>query len=381
MSVPRLLRVSAVVLAVAAGGVLWSACGKPDPARQTVRFGLAAPLELYLGAHALRGAELARDRINAGGGIRGHQLELHAVSDSADPQRAVQVADSFFSDPSIVAVIGHVNSGATLAAAPIYGRGLVAVSPSATSPEISRAGSWIFRVTSSDAANAAWLARFALRELGQRAVVLYANEPYGRGLREGFARTYTAAGGTLLEEYPYIEGRTESFEPYLLGMRETQPDVIFIAGLDMGAGRIIRQARALGVHASILGGDGLIGLIGQERVYDGTYVGLLYHPEATTGVGEGFAAAYEQRYGEPPDHFAALAYDAVMLAGEAAANAGLERQAIRDYLSTVGDSRPPFSGVTGRIAFDDNGDPVGKAYGVGRIRGNVIELVSFEGDT
>jgi branched-chain amino acid transport system substrate-binding protein len=371
----------AATVQLAACGVLWTACADPGAETQTVRFGLAAPLEQYLGSHALRGAELARDRINAEGGIRGHQLELRAVSDSADPQRAVRVADSFFSDPSIVAVIGHVNSGATLAAAPIYGRGLVAMSPSATSPEVSRAGPWIFRVTSSDAANSAWLARFVARELGDRAVVFYANEPYGRGLREGFARTYTAAGGTLLEEYPYIEGRTDSFEPYLLGMRETEPDVIFIAGLDMAAGRIIREARALGVQAPILGGDGLMGLIGQDRVYDGTYVGLLYHPEATTGAGEGFVAAYEQRYGEPPDHFAALAYDAVMLAAEAATEAGFERQAIRDYLGTVGHSRPPFSGVTGRIAFDDNGDPVGKAYGVGRIQGNVIELVSVEGGT
>lgn len=381
MPVPRLFRVSAAIVPLAVGTALWTACAERGSDMQPVRFGLAAPLEQYLGSHALRGAELARDRINAAGGIRGRQLELHAVSDSADPGRAVLVADSFLADPSVVAVIGHVNSGATLAAAPIYSRGLVAVSPSATSPEITRAGPWIFRVTSSDAANSAWLARFVARELGHRAVVFYANEPYGRGLREGFARSYVAAGGTLLEEYPYIEGRTESFEPYLLGMRATEPDVIFIAGLDMAAGRIIREARALGVEAPILGGDGLIGLIGQDPVYDGTYVGLLYHPEGPAGGGEDFVAAYEQRFGEPPDHFAALAYDAVMLVAEAATAVGLDRQAIRDYLDVVGDSRPPFSGVTGRIVLDDNGDPVEKAYAVGRIQGDVIELVSVEGGT
>lgn len=378
MSETRIVRLS-VAICVLASAALTPACSEA-PVADAV-FGVAAPLEQYLGSRVLRGAELARDRINADGGIRGRQLRLEAVSDSADPERAVRVADAFFSDPSIAAVIGHVNSGATLAAATIYNRGLVAVSPSATSPEISQAGPWIFRMTSSDAANSAWLARYAFRELGSRAVILYANEPYGRGLREGFGRAYSAEGGRLLEEYPYIEGRGKSFEPYLLGIEAARPDLIFIAGLDAAGGRIIRQARELGIDAPILGGDGLIGLVGQDPVYDGTYVGLLYHPDASGGAGEQFVSAYEQRFGERPDHFAALAYDAVMLAARAVREAGFERAAVRDYLEGVGSSQPPYLGVTGRIAFDANGDPRDKTYAVGRISGDRIELTSVEGGT
>jgi branched-chain amino acid transport system substrate-binding protein len=357
------------------------ACGGGDGAPNTPRFGVAAPLEQFIGSQSLRGAELARDHINADGGIRGQRLELLAVSDSASAQRAVPVANGFLADRSVVAVIGHSTSGATLAAASIYNRGLPAVSPTATSPEITHAGDWIFRMASSDAVNSAGLARFALRELGQRAAILYANEPYGRGLREGFGKAFRAGGGQLLEEYPYIEGETRDFEAYLLGIQAANPDLLFVAGLDAGAGLIIRQARDLGIEVPIIGGDGLLGLAGLDPVFDGTYVGLLYHPDAPGQGGQQFVDAYRSKYGEAPDHFAALAYDAVMLVAQAAEEVGFDREKIRGYLQTVGNGRPAFQGVSGMVAFDENGDPIGRSYAVGRITGDGIELVSVEGGT
>ncbi len=343
--------------------------------------GLAAPLEESYGRNVRRGVELAVERVNAAGGIRGLRLELLALSDSADPQRAVAVADSFHKDEAVVAVIGHVNSGTTLAAAPIYDRGLPAVSPTATSPEVSTAGHWIFRVASSDKMNSASLADFALRELGSRAVILYANEPYGRGLREGFGQAFTSGRGILLEEYPYLEARTTDFEAYLLGAQAANPDFIFVAGLDAGAAMIIRQARALGIRVPILGGDGITGIAGRDSVYDGTYVGLLYHPDAASNYGRQFVESYRGKHGEQPDHFAALGYDAVMLVVQAIGAVGGDRARIRDYLGQVGRKEDTFEGVSGMIAFDENGDPIEKRYAVGRIRGGNIELVSVKGGT
>ena len=380
MRLDRLTRTATAALALAIGFASTTACGSGET-KDVARIGLAAPLEQFIGSQSLRGAQLAAQQINAGRGIRGRRLELTTVTDSADARRAVPVADQFLTDETVFAVIGHSTSGATLAAAAIYNRGLAAVSPTATSAEISGAGPWIFRVAPSDAANSGSLARFAIRELGGTAAILYANEPYGRGLRAGFARAFEAAGGALLEQYPYIEGETVDFEAYLLGLRRARPDLIFIAGLDAGAGLIIRQARALGIRAPIIGGDGLLGLAGLDPVYDGVYVGLLYHPDAPSQFGRQFLEIYRNQYGQPPDHFAALTYDAVMLVADAARQVGFDRQRIRDYLQTVGNGREPFQGVSGTIAFDDNGDPREKSYAVGRIAGSSIELVSVEGGT
>ncbi|UCC71609.1 MAG: ABC transporter substrate-binding protein [Gemmatimonadota bacterium] len=362
---------AAIVLAL-------TACGDGGSG-DSLRLGVAGPLEQFIGSHTLRGTELARDELNAAGGVRGRRVEIVALSDSANAGRAVTVADGLYSDASVSAVVGHVNSGATLAAAPIYNRGLPTVSPVATSPEISDAGAWIFRVCSSDDANAAGLAEFALRELGSRAAIIYANDPYGRGLRDGFGRTFTGGGAALVGEYPFIEGETTDFQAYLVAIRNAQPDFIFIGSTDVGAGLVIRQARELGIEAPFLGGDGILGLAGQHSAYEGTYIGLLYHPDAPGTGGAEFVAAYRSRYGEPPDHFAALGYDAVMLVAQAVAEVGFERAKIRDYLEQVGRERDAFRGVTGLIAFDANGDPVEKSFAVGRISGDRIEFVSEEG--
>jgi ABC-type branched-subunit amino acid transport system substrate-binding protein len=70
-----------------------------------------------------------------------------------------------------------------------------------------------------------------------------------------------------------------------------------------------------------------------------------------------------------------------MLVAQAAEEVGFDREKIRDYLQTVGNGRPAFQGVSGTVAFDENGDPVGRSYAVGRISGGRIELVSVEGGT
>jgi branched-chain amino acid transport system substrate-binding protein len=374
--ITRVMRALAVAAGVATV-VATTACG--GGADGTVKFGVAGPLERFLGAQTLRGAQLAAEQINAGGGIRGRQLELAAVSDSASAPLAVAVADGFFADPAVVAVVGHSTSGAMLAAARIYDRGLPAISATATSPEITAAGPWVFRVCPSDATSAARLAGFALRELGRRAAILYANDAFGRGLREGFRRAFTEGGGSLLEEYPYIESETEDFTLYLERIRAGRPDLIFIAGLDIAARHIIRQARQLGIDAPILGGDGLLGLAGLDRVYDGTYVLLFYHPDAPDAASRQFVQAYRSVYGQAPDAYAALTYDAVMLLAQAARDVGFERERIRDYLASVGSRRPAYRGVSGLITFDENGDAAGKGFAVGRIAGDGIELVSVEG--
>lgn len=369
---------TALWLALAIATAAWCvACGEAASDRP-MRIAVVGPLAEGYGARVLRGAELARSRINEDGGVRNRLLEMAAFDDAADPRRALAIADSLYADASILAVVGHVNSSTALASANTYNRGLVAVSPSATSPQVSRAGPWIFRVAPSDEANSASLARFALRELGSRAAVLYANDSYGRGLREGFAQAFLDGGGRLPEQYPYLEGETRDFEPYLLGIADAGIDLIFIAGLDAGAGTIIRQARALGIRVPVLGGDGLAGLAGRAEVYEGTYLGLLYHPDVPGMVGRRFVEAYESVYREAPDHFAALGYDAVMLVQEALREVGSDRSGIRDYLEEIGRRRGAYLGVTGTIAFDEHGDPVGKGYAVGRISGGSIELVTVE---
>ena len=338
-----------------------------------VVFGLAGPFGTTYGASMRDGAELARREINQAGGIDGRTLELRALDDAANPDSALLVADSLFRDPAVVAVVGHVNSSTMAAAAATYQKGLPAVATSATSPQISRLGEWIFRVASSDSANSVKLAQ-AARRLSLPTAILYQNEDYGRGLASGFRASLESTGGRVLEADPYLSG-TRDLTPYLERMRRRGVQLVFIAGLQDDAARIERQAHAVGLQARFLGGDGLEGLRSEGAEFDGTLVGLLYHPQ-TSAHAEEFAERFRGVFHREPDAFAALGYDATRLLARAASEAGPERARIRAYLERVGRDaqHPALEGVTGTIRFDENGDPVGKGYAVGVIRGGRVYL-------
>lgn len=352
------------------GALLLGLAGCGDGARPVV-FGLAGPFTQSYGESMKRGAELAAKEINAAGGIGGRPLQFRVRDDAARPERAIAVAAELFADREVVAVVGHVNSGAMIEAGAIYAGGLPAVATSATSPAISRLGEWVFRVASSDSANAVELARHSHR-LSSRTAILYENDGYGRGLAESFRSALQAAGGGVLEANPYLPS-TEDFTPYLERLRRKQVELIFIAGLEGDAARIIGQARQLGMEAGFIGGDGLEGLLEMGPTYAGTRVGLLFHPEQSPEA-RAFSERFRAEYGREPDSFAALGYDATQLLARAAAEGGVSRGRIRAYLARVGRERPPFAGVTGEIRFDENGDPAGKAFAVGIIRDGRLVL-------
>lgn len=356
-----------------ASTLIFAGCWGTD--ENPVVFGFAGPIQEPYGASARMGAELAQAEINAAGGIDGRQLALRVEDDDADAERAIEVADAFFSDPDVLAVAGHVNSGTMTAAASVYDKGLPAVATSATSPAISRLGDWIFRVTSSDSANAVELSRIAL-EIDQPTAILYENDDYGRGLSESFRASYEAMGGSILESDPYLAS-TEDLRPYLERLQTQGVGLIFIAGLEVGAARIIEQAADVGLNTRFLGGDGLEGLVSMGDAYDGTLVGMLYHPDASPPA-RAFAEKFANAYNRPADSFAALAYDAVHLLARAAEEGGASRREIREYLATVGrsDGSPAYDGATGSIRFDENGDPLGKDFSVGVIRDGRIDILN-----
>lgn len=347
---------------------LLSAC-RGDSTGELV-LGFAAPLGDDYGRNARQGAELAVRELNAAGA----RIRLVVKDDEGDPKRAIPVAKELADDPKVVAVIGHNNSAPTIAAAPVYSAaGLPAVAISATAPAISKLGPWIFRVASSDSANAVELARVAAAR-GKQVAVMYANDEYGQELTRTFTAALAAAGGRVVSTDPYLEA-TRDFSPYLERLRRRGADLVFLAGSEEGATALVPQARQLGLQARFMGGDGIEGLALKGGVYEGTMIGVLFHRDASEEARR-FAAAYQAAYKRSPDSSAALAYDAVKLVARAAAEGHTSRAAIREYLEKVGaeGGSEPFPGVAGAIRFDANGDPVGKRFVVGVARAGRVEL-------
>ena len=113
-----------------------------------VRIGVAGSFSDPIGLPMRQAAELAAEEINASGGINGKRLELVIRDDYSDPDSAVFVATDLYNS-KVSAVVGHLFSGMTLAAAPVYNGGddpVVAISPSSSSPDVTGAGDYTFRV-------------------------------------------------------------------------------------------------------------------------------------------------------------------------------------------------------------------------------------------
>lgn len=318
------------------------------------------------------GAELAVAEINARGGVHGRRLALVIQDDSAKPEVAVTAARALYANPRVVAVIGHLTSAATLAAAPIYGGGrhpLAVVSPSASAPSLSRAGPYVFRVCPTDVEHGTRLAQFAIRRLGARsAAILYQNDEYGRGIRSTFSQEFLRLGGRLVSDDPYVP-ELSSFEPYLRRLRQRGgADVLLIAGTAATAQRILPTLDTVGLKPRVLGGDALSGLESFPRA-EGVLMSSAYLPDRPGERNAAFVAAYRAAYlGQPLDHRGAAAYDIVYLLARGLDAVGADRRRLRDYLAGIGRTSPPYQGVTGTIAFDEEGDVPGKEVVVGVVR-------------
>jgi branched-chain amino acid transport system substrate-binding protein len=334
----------------------------------TVLIGLAGPLTDPVGAPMKRAAELAVEEINAKGGIDGRRIELVERNDFADPDSAVFVATDLY-NAGVAAVIGHLWSGSTLAAAPVYNGGphpVVAISPSSSSPDVSDAGPYTFRLCPSDLAHAAALAHWVRGTLNlERGAVLYLNDDYGRGVRQTFAQELARLGGETVELDPYLGDKPE-LGVYLDRIAKTGAAQFLVAAGGLpDAEEILRQARQRKITAPLVGADGLEGIEALGPLAEGVFVSQAYLPSLPTPANRRFVEAYQKRYSGAglPNQPAAAAYDAVYLLRDVIARAGTDREAIRDALAGVGTRTPAFQGVTGRIAFDSLGDvPAAKVH-------------------
>jgi branched-chain amino acid transport system substrate-binding protein len=371
---PRAAR-RATGVALVAGAL--SCAGSKGP----IALGLVGPFSQPRGLSMRLGAELAVREINGAGGVHGRPLSLVIEDDSGLPDVAVAAARRLYASRQVVAVIGHLTSAATLAAAPIYNGGtrpVVAVSPSASAPSVSAAGPYIFRVCPTDVVHGTRLATFARQRLGARtAAILYHTDEYGRGIRATFAAEFRRLGGRVVAEDPYVPD-LPSFEPYLQRLRQRGgADVLLIAGTAASAQRILPTLDTVGIHPRVLGGDALSGLEATPEG-QGVFMSAAYLPDRPGPRNEAFVRAYHAAYPDQPlDHRGAATYDIVHLLARALAETGPQRGRLRAYLAGVGTEYPSFEGVTGRIVFDEHGDVPNKAVVVGVVRDG--RLVSAQG--
>jgi branched-chain amino acid transport system substrate-binding protein len=331
--------------------------------------GAAGPWTEEYGAMNRRGIELAVEELNTRSPKNGYRVEVVFRDDGGDGMRATAIAQEFIGRSDIAAVIGHVNSGAMVAAARVYDGHLPAVATTASSPALTGISPWTFRVISSDSINGLAIARFAMRRGRRRAAILYENNAYGRGLTDAFVRGFK---GEIVSADPIAEG-SQDFEPFVTYFKQRTPDVIFVAGTGSSGLAFLREARRQKLNADLVGGDGWSVLTTDTTLADGVYVGAPFTAEDRRPDARAFVERFRKRFGITPDGNAALAYDATMLLAEAVRQAGPRRARVRQFLAELA-THGGYRGVTGTIAFAPDGDPVGKEIVMTRIHRGALTV-------
>jgi branched-chain amino acid transport system substrate-binding protein len=306
------------------------------------------------------GVEMAADEINKAGGIDGRQIQILSEDDEGRPEKAATVVTKLIDQDRVVALLGEVASGNTLAAAPKAQSAKVPmISPSSTNPAVTQVGDFISRVCFIDPFQGDVMAKFAANTLKAKkaAIMLDFNSPYSRGLTEFFEASFKKLGGEIVNKQAYTQGDRD-YKGQLTAIRSSNPDVIYVPGYYGEVGVIAKQANQLDIKVPLLGGDGWDSTqlwdLGGDAL-NGDYISNHYSVDDPSPAIQKFVADYKARNGTVPDALAALGYDAMKVLADSIKRAGsTEGSKLRDAINATKD----FPGVTGVITIDANRNAV-----------------------
>lgn len=327
--------------------------------KETVRFGIVVTDE------AVVAAQLAASEINASGGIQGHPLELRVIAGGSSTRASLSLAaaEELSRDSTVLGVVGHSNSSASLSAAQIYNaRHLVQIAPTSSAPLLSQVGPYTFRLVPSDLFQARFLADLVSAHRDKpRTALFFVNDDYGHALHQELLSLLKHAQVPVVYDAPYSHEEPLP-DPAATARRIAQesPELLVWMGRSAQLRQLLPELRSASPGIRILASDGIDEVM-TYRNEGGILTGVQYVSFVDTNAPRASLEALRTRLrlasGLPLTAEAAFTYDAVMFLASAARNAGIDRVAIRDYLAGVGTRHPPYDGITGKVAFDANGDP------------------------
>ena len=335
-------------------------------AADTIKFGVAGPHSGDLASYGLptvNAAKIVIDKVNANGGINGKQIELLVEDDVCKPEIATNTATKLVSEKADV-VLGHICSGATTAAMPIYkNAGILVMSPSATSDDLTLSGEYpnFFRTIAPNAAQSPAMIDFAIDKLGfKKIAIIHDKGDYGKPLAEG-AKKYVETNGK--GEVVLFEGITPGAMDYsavVQKIKQSGAEVVVFGGYHPEASKIVSIMKKKRLNTKFVSDDGVkddtfIKVAGEasEGVYAAGPQDNSNNPLATKAKEEHKAA-----FGSDAGAFFEGAYAATLVMLNAIEKAdSTDLEALKKVLQTEKLPTP-----VGDINFDKNGDAVGVGF-------------------
>ena len=274
------------------------------------------------GTNAAKGFKLAIQEVNDAGGVNGKKIKIVDADTKSDVAEADNAATKLISDNQVVALI-----------APAATNSDVTVENGAVKP-------YIFRACFIDPQQGEVMAQFAYKDLNAKTAALYidsAND-YSKGIGKVFKEKFETDGGKVVIEEFFVS-KDQDFKATLTKIQGANADVIFVPAYYEEVGKIVKQAREIGITAVILGTDGwadpkVVEIAGVDAL-NNTYFCNHYFEE-DPAIQE-FTNAYKKQYNDEPNVFAALGYDAGKMLVDAIQRGGDSSEKIRDNIETIKD--------------------------------------------
>jgi branched-chain amino acid transport system substrate-binding protein len=340
----------------------------PDVSALTeIRIGFIAPLSNHpdeaFGRKMLNGAQMALDEANARGGYCGKPFKLMLHNDSATWGASSNEVVKMVYDEKVWAMFGSISADTTHIALRVALKAEVPLINSAsTDPTIPETIiPWYFTDIQDDRVQGYTLARRIYTELGlKRIALLRVNDRYGRFGVLKFKDASRRLGHPVVIEQKFLPGSTD-FRHQLRVIADSRVDGIVLWTNEAPAAIILKQMRELGLKQPVFGSHRMMGATFVKEAgsaAEGVEAVVPYDPSRREVRWLDFNERYAAKYQQNPDHFSALAYDAMQVLLDGICRAGLNRGRIRDALTGVA----KYSGVTGEMIFDPNCKNVSPMY-------------------
>lgn len=362
------LKIMSVLAGTMLMGSIFAGCGddaKSDEIKIGANFELTGNVANY-GSATLDGLKLAIKEVNDAGGVNGKKITIVDADNKSEASEAVNAATKLISDDKVKVVVGPAVTANVIAESQVATDDKIpVVAPDATSPEVTvengQVKPYIFRSCFIDPQQGTVMAKFATENLKAKTAVIYVDNStdYSKSLGKVFKEKFEAAGGKVLDQQAFV-AKDQDFKATLTTLKAANADVIFVPAYYEEVGKIVKQARELGITCPILGTDGWddskVADIAGADALNNTFFSTHYSDKDDSV--KGFVEAFKQEYGHMPNVFAALGYDAGKMIVDAIKRAGSDDpEKIRQALEETKDLQVG----TGTITMDKNHNPIKQA--------------------
>ncbi len=328
-------------------------------ATDTIKIAVAAPMtgdnsEYGLGFYDA--ARLKAQEWNEKGGVLGRQIEILPYDDKNTSEEAVTIAGKIASEKQVVGVIGHFSSGVSMTAAPIYQENqIIEISPSASHPDYSGIGDYIFRNNTIISKEGAASVDIAVNTLGKKKIgIISIKTDWGTNTSGIIKDLVAKTDATVVAHEEVMEG-SDDYTSAITKLDEAGADVIIAAGMYNLVAPVARQYKQINPDIEIVGFSNAYSQqlleLGKEAV-EGVSFPVIFFGDSEDPEIQSYVERYTKAYGNPPSALSSQAYDSVGILLTAISEAGTtDSAAVREKIAQI-----EYEGVTGTTKFDANGD-------------------------